>query len=146
MSVRESLYKSLTENNWEPQSATVSCRGFPADCLAFRWPSPQALTHPGGIRFIAWHLRHPFLAEAHGARSIFGAAGRIWSTALRLDPPKMVLCHIHPSGGTFSKYYITSISHCASRRGFSAVCLASVLDGHCSKADLSHFWVGYLHH
>ena len=48
-----------------------------------------------------------------------------------------------------------SISHCASRRGFSVSCLASVSDGQCSMADLrpkdprlrlGHLWVGELHY
>ena len=33
MSVRESLYKSLTGNNWEACPTLASCRGLSADCL-----------------------------------------------------------------------------------------------------------------
>ena len=49
---------------------------------------PQALNLLGGVRFIAWRLRRPFLGNADGARGIFENAGGVWATALRPDPPK----------------------------------------------------------
>ena len=73
MSVRESRYESLTENNCKAWTTPASCRGFFSwlsgirvgwlDSSYLRGQSPQVLTLFGGVRFIAWCLRRPFLRE-----------------------------------------------------------------------------------
>ena len=45
--------------------------------LAFRGPSPQALTLFGGVGFIARRLRRPEKGNADGVRGIFGTAYRV---------------------------------------------------------------------
>ena len=58
----------------------------------YLWPKgavPQALTLLGGVRFIAWRLRHPYNGNADGN---FGSACRVWATALRPDSPKKRPC------------------------------------------------------
>ena len=42
--------------------------------------------------------------NADGAVGIFGNAGRVWATALCMDPPKKVLCHTCPLDGACNKY------------------------------------------
>ena len=62
------------------------------------WPSLEGLDSSPG----AWGAH--FYGKADGARNTFGAAGRVWATALRLDPPKKALCHPCPVGGTCDEY------------------------------------------
>ena len=51
--------------------------------LSPREPFYQGLTLSGGARFIPWP-QAPFLGNADGDQSIFGIAGRVWGTFLRL--------------------------------------------------------------
>ena len=55
---------------WSVETAWRDCWGSPAVASIKLWtdpflkplgPVPQDLTLPGGVRFIAWYLRHPFL-------------------------------------------------------------------------------------
>ena len=55
---------------------------------------PQALTLLGGDGFISWHLRRLFSGMPTGPETFFGAAGRVWATALCPDPPKRRHCAI----------------------------------------------------
>ena len=63
------------------------------------WPSSEGL----GLSPGAWGA--PFKGNADGVRSIFGNAGRVWATALRLAHQKKGLCHTRPVGGTEDKYH-----------------------------------------
>ena len=65
--------------------------------LSLRGPSPWTLTFLREARFIVWRLRSPFLGNVDGARGIFGAAERVWATALRTDPPKKPCATLVPS-------------------------------------------------
>ena len=59
------------------------------DFLRLQGAIPQGL-YPFrgvGVGFIAWRLRRPKKGNADGAEGIFGLAGRVWASALRLDPP-----------------------------------------------------------
>ena len=62
---------------------------------------PQEIVLPGsnllgGAGFIAWRVKHPSLGECRRrSPKHFGAAGRVWATALRLDPPKKRPCATH---------------------------------------------------
>ena len=51
-----------------------------------RGPYPQAYTPFRGAGFIAWRLMCPKKGNADGAEGIFGLAGRVWASALRLEP------------------------------------------------------------
>ena len=58
-----------------------------------RAPCPQVLTLQKGVGFIAWCLsRHHFRGMPTVPRGIFGAAGCVWVSILRTNPPKNDLC------------------------------------------------------
>ena len=72
---------------------------------SFSGPSRQALTLLGGVRYIAWILRWPFLQECRRVPRHFWEC---W-TRLAYDPAvgptlKKALCHTHHFGGTEDKY------------------------------------------
>ena len=53
---------------------------------------PQGAIPPGlnplrGVGFIAWRLRRPKKGNTDGVEGVFGLAGHVWASALRLDPP-----------------------------------------------------------
>ena len=101
---------------------------------------PQAAVFPafnppwGGVMFIAWRLRHPFLGECRrGPRCFWSRQARLGDGPV-LGPTKKALCYTRPSGGTFVKYQYWKIY--ASCWGFSANCLESVPDRQYSMANL----------
>ena len=59
---------------------------------SLRGLSPQALTHLGGGRFIAWRLRRPFLGECRRGLVIFMLTRRVLATTLHLNPRKTRPC------------------------------------------------------
>ena len=82
-------------------------------------PFFKALSFFGGARFIAWHLRHSFLVKCRRARGIFGAARRVWATALRPDPPKNVL--VPHSSGWWDMRQIPTFVECREADGCVAI-------------------------
>ena len=72
--------------------------------LGFRGPSPPQAFNPfgGGLLPGAWGA--PNKGNANWAVGILGNAGRVWTTALRPDPPKKALCHTYSFGGADNKY------------------------------------------
>ena len=74
------------------------------DTSGLRLLYPQALTLLGGVRFIAWLLRCPQKGNADGDRGIFGTAGHVWASTLRLDSPKNGLVPYSYAGGVYDKY------------------------------------------
>ena len=87
------IFGSFLSNCWvafgRPFYLWVVLLGVPQ-----HWRVPPALGgHPPGfyslrgVRFIAWRLRHPKKKNTDGVEGIFGLVGRVWASALRLDPP-----------------------------------------------------------
>ena len=74
--------------------------------LSLRGPSPQVLTLLGGVRFIAWCLRLPFLGECRQGPKHFGECRThlCYSPAPR-NTLKKALCHTCPDGRTANKYH-----------------------------------------
>ena len=86
------------------------------DTSGLRGSSHQALTLHRRVRFIAWHLKCHEKANTDGVRGIFGTAGRVWGSDLRLDQPENgLVAHLY-AGGAYDKY----------RRAFSRVILSGV--------------------
>ena len=128
MSVRESLYKSLPENNRGAWLTPASCRGFFSwlsdirvgwlISSSLRGPSPQALTLMGGARFIAWRQRRLSLGECRrGLRHFWSRRARVDSGPAPGPTLKKALCHTRPVSGTEDKYRL--ISSCFEQRLFS---------------------------
>ena len=85
----------------------------------FRWQSVEAVWHGfqevakcilhltllGRARFIAWDTRRPFLGEYRRRLRHFWSRWGCLSNGPAPEPPKKALCHTHPIGGTFDKYW-----------------------------------------
>ena len=70
--------------------------------FGLRGSSPRLLPTLGVL------IHHPVPeGNADEAVGIFGNAGRVWATALRLNPPKKAFCHTYPLGGAVIKYRIS---------------------------------------
>ena len=81
-------------------------------------PSPQVLTLMGGVRFIAWRLRYPFLGECRRGLRHFGECWMHLGSGPVPGPTlKKALCHTCPFGGAVHKYRL--ISPCFMLRFFS---------------------------
>ena len=83
--------------------------------LSLRGPSSQALTLFGGVRFIAWRLRHPFLGECQWGPRHFGDCQACLGYGPAAGPTlKKALRHTHPVGGTADKYCWHDLLQCYS--------------------------------
>ena len=58
---------------------------------------------------------------------IFGAAGLVWATTLRLDPPKKAMCHTRPVGMTYGKYQLPPSSRTWQFRTDTSICWTNTL-------------------
>ena len=67
-------------------------------------PSPQALTLLGGVRFIAWRLKRPFLGEYRRISRHLGCRARLGYTPAPETTFKKALCHTCQFGGAVNKY------------------------------------------
>ena len=68
-------------------------------------PCPRALTHLGGVRFIAWRLRRPFLGKCRRGPRYFWECRAYMGYSLAPESTlNKALCHTCSFGGVCDKY------------------------------------------